>query len=424
MEQKATVDGLCRDCFARAPATGRCPACRSPRVLTHDELDALTIAHLDCDAFYAAIEKRDNPELRDKPLIVGGGRRGVVSTACYIARTYGIHSAMPMFKALKACPQSVVVRPDMEKYVAVSRQVRALMDDITPAVEPLSIDEAFLDLGGTQRLHGMSAAETLARLARRIEDTLDITVSIGLSYNKFLAKVASDLDKPRGFAVIGRAEALAFLKDQPVTLIWGVGTALDRKLERDGIRTIGQLQTMDEASLMRRYGVMGRRLYRLSRGQDSRDVGDGPGRRSVSSERTLAHDVADYDALERLLWPQCERVSAALKRRGLAGWTVTLKLKTARHRIRTRSHRLDQPSQLADVLFEVGRSLLAPETDGERYRLIGIGVADLCDATLADQPDLIEPARTRRARAERAMDTLRDRYGRDSIVKGRSLPDG
>ena len=424
MEQKATVDGLCRDCFARAPATGRCPACRSPRVLTHDELDALTIAHLDCDAFYAAIEKRDNPALRDKPLIVGGGRRGVVSTACYIARTYNIRSAMPMFKALKACPQAVVVRPDMEKYVAVSRQVRALMDDITPAVEPLSIDEAFLDLGGTQRLHGMSAAETLARLARRIEDTLDITVSIGLSYNKFLAKVASDLDKPRGFAVIGRAEALAFLKDQPVTLIWGVGTALDRKLERDGIRTIGQLQTMDEASLMRRYGVMGRRLYRLSRGQDSRDVGDGPGRRSVSSERTLAHDVADYDALERLLWPQCERVSAALKRRGLAGWTVTLKLKTARHRIRTRSHRLDQPSQLADVLFEVGRSLLAPETDGERYRLIGIGVADLCDATLADQPDLIEPARTRRARAERAMDTLRDRYGRDSIVKGRSLPDG
>lgn len=424
MEQKATVDGLCRDCFARAPATGRCPACRSPRVLTHDELDALTIAHLDCDAFYAAIEKRDNPELRDKPLIVGGGRRGVVSTACYIARTYGIRSAMPMFKALKACPRAVVVRPDMAKYVAVSRQVRALMDAITPAVEPLSIDEAFLDLGGTQRLHGMSAAETLARLARRIEDTLDITVSIGLSYNKFLAKVASDLDKPRGFAVIGRAEALAFLKDQPVTLIWGVGSALDRKLARDGIRTIGQFQTMDEASLMRRYGVMGRRLYRLSRGQDSRDVGDGPGRRSVSSERTLAHDVADYDALERLLWPQCERVSAALKRRGLAGWTVTLKLKTARHRIRTRSHRLDQPSQLADVLFEVGRSLLAPEADGERYRLIGIGVADLCDATLADQPDLIEPARTRRARAERAMDTLRDRYGRDSIVKGRSLPDG
>ena len=424
MEQKANIDGLCRDCFARAPATGRCPSCGSPRVLTHDELDALTIAHLDCDAFYAAIEKRDNPELRDKPLIVGGGRRGVVSTACYIARTYGIRSAMPMFKALKACPQAAVVRPNMEKYATVSRQVRALMDEITPAVEPLSIDEAFLDLGGTQRLHGMSPAETLARLARRIEDALDITVSIGLSYNKFLAKIASDLDKPRGFAVIGRAEALAFLKEQPVTLIWGVGTALDRKLERDGIRTIGQLQTMDEASLMRRYGVMGRRLYRLSRGQDSRDVGDGPGRRSVSSERTLAHDVADYDELERLLWPQCERVSAALKRRGLAGWTVTLKLKTARHRIRTRSHRLDQPSQLADVLFEVGRSLLAPETDGERYRLIGIGVADLCDAALADQPDLIEPARTRRARAERAMDTLRDRYGRDSIVKGRSLPDG
>jgi len=196
------VSTLCRDCTALHDDANlrRCPACKSPRLVRHDEIASLSMAHIDCDAFYAAIEKRDNPAIADKPVIVGGGKRGVVSTACYVARTFGVKSAMPMFKALAACPNAVVVRPDMQKYALVGRQVRQLMLETTPLVEPLSLDEAFLDLTGTDRLHRCSPAQTLARLAKRIEDELAITVSVGLSFNKFLAKVASELDKPRGFS--------------------------------------------------------------------------------------------------------------------------------------------------------------------------------------------------------------------------------
>src|SRR3990167_575943 len=188
------TQGFCRDCFSPVPeGAERCPACRRPRLLFHPELHALSVAHMDCDAFYAAVEKRDNPELQDKPLIVGGGQRGVVSTCCYIARIRGVRSAMPMFKALAACPDAVVVKPDMRKYAAVARDVRTLMRDLTPLVEPVSIDEAFLDLSGTERLHHASPAVSMGRLAKRIEEEIGITVSVGLSHNKFLAKMASDL---------------------------------------------------------------------------------------------------------------------------------------------------------------------------------------------------------------------------------------
>ncbi len=207
----AADTGLCRNCAADIPAqVQRCPACGSPRTLFHAELNSLSIAHLDCDAFYASVEKRDDPGLRDKPVIVGGGRRGVVSAACYIARIRGVHSAMPMFKALKLCPEATVIRPDMDKYVAVGRQICELMREVSPLVEPLSVDEAFLDLSGTQRLHRASPAAALIRLINRIERDIGVTASIGLSYNKFLAKLASDMNKPRGFAIIGRAEALDF----------------------------------------------------------------------------------------------------------------------------------------------------------------------------------------------------------------------
>ena len=266
---------ICRDCtrpLTRDALVSRCPECGSRRLLAHPELDTLAIAHIDCDAFYATIEKRDDPSLTDKPVIVGGGKRGVVSAACYVSRTYGVHSAMPMFKALKACPDAVVIRPDMRKYVAVGREVRALMLETTPLVEPLSIDEAFLDLSGTERLHGASPARTLVRLIRGIEETLGITASVGLSYNKSLAKIASDLDKPRGFAVIGRAEAQSFLEGQPVGLIWGVGKALQRRLTGDGIRTIGQLRALDEGALTARYGAIGKRLAHVCRGKENRQV--------------------------------------------------------------------------------------------------------------------------------------------------------
>ncbi|CAN7150895.1 DNA polymerase IV [Rhizobium sp. LjRoot98] len=411
--------GFCRDCLTGQPAgIRRCRACGSPRLLYHSELYQLTLAHIDCDAFYASVEKRDNPELADKPVIIGGGKRGVVSTACYIARIHGVRSAMPMFKALEACPQAVVIKPDMEKYVRVGRQVRTLMQELTPLVQPLSIDEAFLELQGTERLHHDPPARTLARFARRVEQEIGITVSVGLSYCKFLAKVASDLQKPRGFSVIGAAEALDFLKDRPVTLIWGVGKAFAATLERDGIRTIGQLQTMDETVLMKRYGTLGQRLYRLSRGQDERSVEINGEAKSVSSETTFNDDLCDYDDLVTHLRRLSEQVAHRLRKADIAGQTVVLKLKTADFKSRTRNRRLDSPTRLADRIFRTGMQLLDKETDGTKFRLIGIGVSDLSNPDLADPPDLVDTQATRRAAAEAAINTLRDKFGKATVETG------
>lgn len=416
------MPAFCRDCFSRRPAPrARCSDCGSPRLLRHEELFTLTIAHLDCDAFYAAVEKRDNPELRDRPVIVGGGRRGVVSTACYIARTYGIGSAMPMFKALKACPDAVVIRPDMAKYQAVSREVRSLMEEVAPLVQPLSLDEAFLDLTGTERLHGASAAETLARLLRRIETEIGITASVGLSHNKFLAKLASDMDKPRGFSVIGRAETLDVLAPLPVSRIWGVGPRLEAKLANEGITHIHQLQTMAETDLMRRHGIMGRRLVRLARGEDERPVDAQAEAKSISSETTFDTDISDPEKLRAVLWRQCERVSARAKSAGLAGRTVTLKLKTDRFRIITRSHTPGVATQLAARIFECSREMLEKEADGRKFRLLGVGISGLTDAGSADEPDLLNPAGGRRTAAERAMDTIRGKFGSGAIGLGRGL---
>ncbi|WP_421868462.1 DNA polymerase IV [Pararhizobium sp.] len=417
--------GFCRDCLTGQPAgIRRCRACGSPRVLFHAELYQLTLAHIDCDAFYASVEKRDNPELADKPVIIGGGKRGVVSTACYIARIHGVRSAMPMFKALEACPQAVVIKPDMEKYVRVGRQVRTLMQELTPLVQPLSIDEAFLELKGTERLHHDPPARILAKFARRVEQEVGITVSVGLSYCKFLAKVASDLQKPRGFSVIGAAEALDFLKDRPVTLIWGVGKAFEATLERDGIRTIGQLQTMEETTLMKRYGTMGQRLFRLSRGQDERTVDIDGEAKSVSSETTFNDDLCDYDDLVTHLRRLSEQVAHRLRNADIAGQTVVLKLKTADFKSRTRNRRLDSPTRLADRIFRTGMQLLDKETDGTKFRLIGIGVSDLSNPDRADPPDLIDTQAARRAAAEAAINALRDKFGKATVETGYTFGKG
>src|SRR2546430_2782652 len=293
------MPGFCRDCRQDVPpAHGRCGACSSPRIVRHAELDRLAIAHVDCDAFYATIEKRDDPTLADQPVIVGGGARGVVLTACYVARTFGVRSAMPMFEARRRCPQAVVVRPDMDKYARVGREVRALMRDLTPLVEPVSIDEAFMDLSGTERLHGVAPAKSLAGFAARVERELRITVSVGLSCNKFLAKIASDLDKPRGFAVLGGAEAAAFLAPRPVTQIFGVGKAAQARLARDGLRTVGDLQRLDQTELMRRYSAEGTRLWRLARGLDERPVRAERAAQSVSAGTTFQHHLASFRPLE------------------------------------------------------------------------------------------------------------------------------
>ncbi|MBD8663503.1 DNA polymerase IV [Rhizobium sp. CFBP 8752] len=416
--------GFCRDCFAEQKAeVRRCRACGSPRLVYHRELHDLTLAHIDCDAFYATIEKRDDPSLADKPVIIGGGRRGVVSTACYIARISGVRSAMPMFKALELCPDAVVIKPNMEKYVTAGRQVRQMMMDLTPLVQPISIDEAFLELAGTQRLHHDQPSRILAKLAKRVESEIGISISVGLSYCKFLAKVASDLEKPRGFSVIGRAEAVEFLATRPVTTIWGVGRAFDATLEADGIRTIGQLQAMKEADLMRRYGTMGQRLYRLSHGIDDREVHLNDPAKSVSAETTFFDDISRHDDLVPIMRRLSEKVSKRLKSEDLAGQTVVLKLKTAEFKSRTRNKRLEDPTQLADRIFRTGISMLERETDGTKFRLLGIGVTDLTDPARADPPDLVDVQAGRRAAAEAAMDKLREKFGAAAVETGYTFGD-
>ncbi|WP_353413944.1 DNA polymerase IV [Brucella sp. NBRC 12953] len=418
--------GFCRDCLSlqKLESARRCRTCGSPRLVRHPELYKLSLAHVDCDAFYASVEKRDNPDIRDKPVIIGGGTRGVVSTACYIARIHGVRSAMPMFKALEACPQAVVIKPNMEKYSQVGREVRQLMRELTPLVEPISIDEAFLDLGGTERLHRAPAAMVLARFAKRVETEIGITISVGLSYCKYLAKVASDLEKPRGFSVIGEMEALDFLRDKPVSMIWGVGKSFNAKLESDGIRTIGQLQTMDEGTLMKAYGTMGQRLFRLSRGQDSRKVEPEHDMKSVSAETTFNKDLSQATDLIPVLRALSEKVSQRLKVGDIAGRTVILKLKTQDFKLRTRNRQLADPTQLADRIFRTGLQLLDKELDGTRFRLLGIGVSELSSDERADPPDLVDTQATKRAVAESAIDRLRDKFGRNAVETGYTFSKG
>jgi DNA polymerase IV len=412
---------FCRDCLADTPAgASRCASCASPRLVRHAELDRMTIAHVDCDAFYATIEKRDDASLADKPVIVGGGKRGVVATCCYLARTYGVRSAMPMFEARKRCPQAVVVKPNMAKYVKVGREVRRIMFELTPLVEPLSIDEAFLDLTGTERLHGMIPAKVLARFARQVERDIGITVSIGLSANKFLAKIASDMDKPRGFAVLSPAEAAAFLAPKPVGFIYGVGAASAAKLAADGFRTIADLQRSEERDMMRRYGEEGARLWRLARGIDGRSVDPVRETKSISAETTFERDIGEFRPLEQTLWNLSEKVSARLKAQALAGATVTLKLKSTDFKLRTRALALSAPTQLAGRIFAAGRELLRREVGPTRFRLIGIGVSHLVDGEGGDLADLID---RRGAQAEHAVDKLREKFGKTAVVKGLALED-
>jgi DNA polymerase-4 len=413
---------LCRDCLAQIAPARRCPSCGSPRVLSHPELDTLTIAHMDCDAFYASVEKRDDPSLEGKPVIIGGGRRGVVSTACYIARIRGVRSAMPMFQALKLCPEAVIIKPRMDAYVEASRAIRKMMEDLTPAIEPLSLDEAFLDMTGTARLHGAPPAVMLARLVRRMKTELGLTGSIGLSHNKFLAKVASDLDKPHGFSIIGAAETTDFLRDKPVRLIWGVGAVTRASLDKAGIRTFADLLRWEQTDLVARFGSMGDRLWHLARGQDHRRISANAPVKSISKETTFNDDTSDRDILDGHIWRLSEQVADRAKARDIAGRVVTLKLKRSDFKSLTRRVSLTDPTQLADRIYRHARALFDQLDDKGPFRLIGCGISELTTAEGADLAgDLLDPDATKRSRAERATDTIRNRYGARAIVKGRSL---
>ncbi|WP_069189680.1 DNA polymerase IV [Candidatus Terasakiella magnetica] len=422
-----TLPTLCRDCahsFDDRPESQRCPKCGSVRLLSHPELNELHIAHIDCDSFFATVEKRDNPKIKDKPVVVGGRHRGVVAAACYIARIYGIRSAMPMTRALRLCPDLVVVPPSKDKYGEVGRAVRNLMFEATPLVEPLSIDEAFLDLSGTEALHGGSPARTLVRLIKRIEEEIGITASVGLSYNKSMAKLASDLDKPKGFAILGRAEAKDYLADKPVKMIFGVGAAMEKKLASDGIATIGQLLPYKKIDLMREYGAIGAKLYHFCRAEDERKVTPESETKSISNEHTLDENLHGFEDLKEVLYPICQKISGRMKKAELAGRTVTLKLKTTGFRNISRSRQLPRPTQSGDELYRCSIELLKPLCDGRSYRLIGTGFSMLEDVHQIepDAPDLFEMAQEQKdQRSAKAIEEIRRKYGGEAIIKGRLL---
>lgn len=414
------IRAICRDClWAGDRKVERCPACDSRRIVRHDELDRLTIAHLDCDAFYASVEKRDRPELRDRPVIVGGGRRGVVSTCCYIARQYGVHSAMPMFKALKACPEAVVIKPDFRKYVAASEAIFGAVGRLTPLVQTLSLDEAWIDLSGTERLNGGPAAFQLIRLQQQIEADTGLTVSIGLAPNRFLAKVASELDKPRGFSVLG-SEAAAVLAPRPVGILPGVGPVFRKTLQSDGYSTVGDLAAADVRDLAKRYGETGLRLHDLAHGRDARAVNPGHERKGMSAETTFNEDLISAEDLEAELWPLCEKLASKARRDGVASRVLVLKLRRTDFKIVTRRMSLPEPVQTARALFAAARELMAPEL-GRPYRLIGIGMAEVVDAV--DALALFESPEARTLKTETAIDALRAKFGDRAVVAGRALKD-
>jgi DNA polymerase-4 len=413
------MKAFCRDCFWQGEqAMRRCPDCASPRIVAHEELGDLAIAHMDCDAFYASVEKRDRPELRDQAVIVGGGKRGVVTTCCYIARIKGVRSAMPMFKALQLCPEAVVIKPDFNKYRFESKRILGMAGDLTPLIQNLSLDEAWMDLSGTARLHKAPPAITLAKLQARIEAETGLTVSIGLSANKFLAKIASELDKPRGFSVIGGAEAETFLAPRPVRILPGVGPAMVASLEKAGLRTVGDLARADLKVLAERFGSHGLRLSRLAHGQDSRPVNPSEERKGISAETTFNEDLTALADLEDVLAELSEKVARHARADGLAGRVVTLKLRTTDFRIHTRRRTIPVPTQTAKTLFSVGRELLAKEATGRPYRLIGIGMADLIEAD-AVEDDFFAGDERRALAGEKTLDAIRARFGAGAVTSGR-----
>jgi DNA polymerase IV len=380
---------LCRDC-GRTGLAGDgeiCAACGSRRVLEHPELSALATAHVDCDAFYASVEKRDRPELAEQPVLIGGRQRGVVATCCYVARRYGVRSAMPMGRALALCPDAVVIRPDMEKYKQVSQQIRVLMQAAARLVEPVSIDEAYLDLSALDRAE--PPARTLARLALQIERKLGVTVSIGLGPNKLLAKVASDLDKPRGFRIIGATDAMTVLGPMPIRTLPGVGPVMARRLEELELLKIADLWTVKEDDLVHRFGLWARRLLRFAHGEDLRKIGGGSHKSvTIGAETTFNHDLASLDEIGTELRQLCDLVARRLVRADRAASALTLKLRRSDWLTLTRAARLRDPTQRAETIWQAVQPVLAAELDGSRFRLVGVTATQLVAGRLADPPDL------------------------------------
>ena len=416
------MPSVCRDCITLYDSKSRCIKCNSPRILNHPELYTLSIAHMDCDAFYASVEKRDNPTLADKPVIIGGGTRGVVSTACYIARIKGVRSAMPMFQALKKCPEAIVIKPRMEVYSNISKSIKQMMTELTPAVEPLSLDEAFLDLTGTEKLHGSPPVVQLCILLKRISNELGITGSIGLSHNKFLAKIASDLEKPKGFSIIGLEETEAFLSEKPVKLIWGVGTTFQEKLENDGIRKFSDIKSRTQEELMKRYGQAGLKLWHLARGQDPRKISASAPVKSISNETTFYEDTSDRDLLDGHIWRLSEKIADRAKATNRTGSVVSIKLKRKDHSQLTRRLSLREPTQMCSLIYQSAKSLLDKIGDKGPFRLIGVNLSKITHSYTEDEyNDLIDFVGKNSINVEKATDKIRKKFGKNAILRGRSL---
>ena len=416
------IVSVCRECFKTFIIKKEfCDKCYSVNIISNDEIENLNIAHVDCDAFYASIEKRDNPNYKNNPLIIGGGKRGVVATACYIARTKGVKSAMPMYKALKLCPEAIIIKPNIQKYKKASDKINKLMKEMTPLVEPLSLDEAFLDLSGTTRLHKKIPAVLLAELSKKIIEEVGISVSIGLSYNKFLAKICSDIDKPRGFSIINKEEAPNYLQDKPVELLWGVGKTLKHKLNNDGIKTIGQIKEMKLNEVISKYGAIGSHIFKLSNAEDNRVIKPFRKVKSISHETTFDKDTNDEVFLKKILWDLCEKVSNRSKNKGLGGNTINIKIKTKDFKLISRSITIDEPTQIAEIIFQAAKLLLLREINTNKFRLLGVGLSNLKEAEICDLYDLINIDSNRDKKIEFAMDSIRHRFGTNLIKKGRSI---
>jgi nucleotidyltransferase/DNA polymerase involved in DNA repair len=376
------------------------------------------ILHVDMDAFYASVEQRDNPDLRGKPVIVGAGprERGVVSAASYEARKFGVHSAMPSRTACKLCPQGIFVRPDMKKYAQVSKQIMTILGTFTPFVQPVSVDEAFMDVTGSTKKFG-DPLTIAKRIKAEIHAQTGLTASVGVAPNKFLAKLASDLNKPDGLTVITEANKVEMLAPLPVSKIWGVGKVTEMRLQELGIRTIGDLQRFPLDELRHRFGNTAEHLRALAMGEDDREVVTDEETKSISSEQTFDVDTADLDQIKKCLLEQCEEVGLRLRGEKVAARTVLLKLRYADFTTLTRRRTLPQPTQDEMMLYEVaGQLLVAEGIEGKRIRLIGVGASNLVPPGL--QGDLFDLDPEKRARVNKVVDDLRARLGPKAVRRG------
>jgi DNA polymerase-4 len=377
-----------------------------------------TILHVDLDAFFAAVEQRDRPELRGKPVIVGGGgpdRRGVVSTASYEARRFGVHSAMPLRTAGRLCPQGVFLPVDGAKYLAVSRQVMAILRRFTPQVEPISIDEAFLDVTGSRALFG--DGEAIAhQIKSAVHDETELTISVGVATTKLVAKIASDLRKPDGLVVVAPGDEAAFLAPLPITRLWGVGAKSATALQEYGVRTIGDLAALPQDLLVRRFGKHGASLVDRARGKDADSVSTRDPAKSIGHEHTFDVDTSDREQIERTILAMSEGVAERLRDSGVKASTVTVKIRDSSFRTITRQRTLPEPTDLTEPIFRVALGLARPEVRGLRIRLLGVTASGLGER---DQLSLFAADDPRRRKVTEAADAVRHRFGERAITRAR-----